>query len=381
MKKIIILLLTLFIVFSCTQPTGEVQTVYVDNPSDNPIIDPDALPIKLALYDGTRLAFYDGSAISTEIVTSNAENARERAFSIDNVLYYYDEFGAVESSYNLPCVPEEILAIESSYSSAVRAVIYQDEIWTLDSINKEEANALGGGYNAYTHIFKYGEEVAPWYTYQFEVESVHHYPATNQIIVIDTAGALHNITDSETPYYFHGDLIVFNVDFTNRTADIVTPEGMQSVDFDENYFYTSRWQICGDTWLSQHGLSYSYTEGLTEHATSLDDFISMVWPNNAKYSLWPAGQREENSEMVSYWLDSTSGFLYRYVPSTDQYSQVVRLYIGPMSYADGNIIAKSVDPQWIDGDLYYHIDGSIKVYDPEMGSIEVFAVDQEIWGW
>ena len=73
--------------------------------------------------------------------------------------------------------------------------------------------------------------------------------------------------------------------------------------------------------------------------------------------------------------------MIRYVPSVDKYDILLKIYQGPNVMGDGNMTAKTLDPQWIDDKLYFHHEGSLKVYDPTIQSVNIFYDDVELWAW
>lgn len=380
MKKILILLF-IALLFGCNMDSGNyiepTENVTDNTPSESlPEVDPEnpenSGAVVFGLYDGSDLTYYDGSTFNTAYTDKKIRQADNRVLSIEDILCYYDENGAVTASYQLPSVPDHILTVDSVSSG--RSTIIGIDVWTFETIDPDTAQDLGAMKKTYTKIYKNSTEFSNWYLNEYEIKNV--YAFENRLIIETTASALVNLSDAAVPFKCYSDLLITDVDYTNRKSIMNDVE----VSFSQNYFYTSKWQKCGDIFQSQHGLVFNGTE-LYENATALQDFISMEWTNGQKYSLWPSGEREENSEYVSYWIDSTSGWLVRYVPSIDSYSFPVRLFIGSMNYADGNMTADTLDPVWIEDKLYFHESGSIYFYDPAYGTVQVFSDDQEIMEW
>lgn len=382
MKKLLFALSILFIFLSCE---SAIQMPPEIIPEDPPVTE-DPLPesdIMFGLYNGTDLKFYDGYSFETAYTNENITYAENRILSIDDTLFYMDENGIPTKSYLLTGVPSALLITNPES----RSIVYQDDFYHLEDITPEWSAANGGLYKPYTHIKKNNVEVDPWFTHQFEVDYITEAP-NGHIVITDKLGSLHNITGPEKPFKIYDGLFIYDLDYTNRRAWISSIDGSQIVYFSENYFYTAKWQQRGDIWISNYGLEYSYSDGITENANALKDFKNPTYPYPINYlpsgekpSLHPAGQREENSEMVSYWICSTSGVLIKYIDSMDRYELIVELYRGPFNYATGNTEAKYLKPQWIEDKLYFHYGGSIRVYDPVIGSVNIFSDDAEIFVW
>jgi hypothetical protein len=195
---------------------------------------------------------------------------------------------------------------------------------------------------------------------------------TGKIILSVDSGTFKNITDSDIPFKLNEDLYIENINIASKIAvmnDI-------NISFNDNYFLTARWQRLGEIWLSNYGHTFSIS-GLSENATDLQNYKTVTIPNGQKRSLWPAGEYQENS----YWFDSTTGTLFKYIVSIDRLNEIGQIFIGPDDYATGNTLAPAVNPIWINDILYFHDSGSIKTYNPITGNINIFAIDQKIWKW
>jgi hypothetical protein len=341
MKKLF-LLLFIALLFSCENPTGltesEIQIIEVtpepeEEPETPPPENPEQKQIILALYDGSELKYYDGESFTTAIISENIIYAQNKTLSVDDILYRFDSYGVEIESFHLTGIPEYLLYVDNSV-------------------------------------------VAFYYSFKSAVQV-----PTGQVIVTENNNQLTNLTDSKVPFKVFPELFIY--DLEGRTAHM----NNIMMSFAENHFYTSRWQKCGDLFYSNYGMIFDNSE-FTENATALQDFKSTTYPyaiaslpNAERPSLHPAGQNYEHSEYVAYFIESTSGHLIRYVPSIDQYQILPKIYQGPNVMSTGNTIAADFKPQWINGELYFHHEGSIKVYNPEIGSVDIFAVDQEVWKW
>ena len=402
MKKLLFVTLIMFM-FSCEQPVdngGSATIIEKDNtedlptptpipttpPSDDqqenePIITP-TLPeqndssILFGLYDGTELKFYDGENFISSY-EGKITYAGNRAMSIDDVLYFMDSEAEATSSYQLPESPDALILPNNTNS---RSLAYQDEIWTLINMTGSESAALGAIGVPHLKIMKNDTEIGHWWNNDYEVDFAVM-TSNNEVLVKSTAGHLYNISGDTVPTQLYGSLYISDIDYTNRRALFHTPEGSEWVNYSTNNFIMGLWQRVGDSYYTNRGAKYTYGQGVTEEATSLFDFVGLKYQYNELYNLNPAGQREENSEMVSYWICSTSGDLYKHIPSVDRYERIKNIYQGAKNYATGNMEYKTVKPEWIDDKLYFHFDNSLNCYDPVDGSVSIVSDSGEVFLW
>lgn len=350
MKKLIYLLMIL-IFLSCEVPTGTNIVTYLP---EDPIDDPEPLPeiedIIMLLYDGLDLRIYDGENFKIIYTSEHIKFGGDKTISIDDYLYRFDSQGIVTESFRLNGIPEALL-------------------WDNgDSYNFSEY-----------FIYKNGDSIGNFF---FDIKSASM-NSRGELIAIDKINGLHNITGSTVPFRLYNGLYISDINYSSKTACI---NGLM-VSFHENYFYNSRWQQCGDKFYSNFGMEF-YGTTFIENSTALQDFKSETFPyvieelaNAQKPSLHPAGQNYEHSEWVAYFIESTSGHLIKYTPSIDSYDILPKLYWTNNIMSDGNLIAESLNPVWIENKMYFHHDGSIKVYDPVIGSVNIFSKEQEVWEW
>lgn len=385
MKKILLVLISMLL-FSCNQPVEyiEVEKQVVKEVEIEKIIEVQAEKSKVekddilfALYDGETLSYYDGENFIPSYF-GKISYAGNGILSVEDILYYMDSKGEEVKTFQLSEAPDKLFINKKETNS--RAVVYEDDIWTLITIDPIDAYNQGAMYKAYTKILMNNIEQGNWYLNEWETDVITKV-STGEIIVKDTMGAYHNISGETIPFKIYGDLYIHDVDYLNRTAHMSTEYGTEIISYNTNNFITGRWQRVDDRWYSHNGNVYVFGGGIYESNTAMYEYINLRHENNERYSLQPAGERSENSEMVSYWIDSTSGDLFKHIPSIDRIDRVKNIYLSTGIYSSGNTLFKTIKPQWIDDKLYFHHDNSVKYYDPVIGGVTVLSDDGEVFVW
>ena len=383
MKKLFTLFLIFAFFFACSNPVqapkvNDVVETNLEDPSNTP-----TNPIKLALYDGEKLIYYDGIAFY-DAYLGNISQAAPRVLSVDDVLYYFDDYGAPMASYWLPAIPEAI-TVKPSGISAKGTIVYDDDVYTLERIDPAEAYSLGALYKEYTRIFENDVEVGSWNLNQWRAKQVFTI-GNGDIVALDDMSAYHNISgDREYWKAFPGGMAIYEHDATHRTAMFTDATGDYPERWGNNIFNSSRWQEAGGAWYSSVGYTWTPSSGLIEHANKLWDFINGPCPvtleNGQKPIVIPAGTRTENSEEVTYWIECDTGYLFRLVASTNTLTNIARIYIGQNTQIYGALVCGTLEPVIIDDVLYFHLDGSIYQYNFATHTVSVFSGDMEIFGW
>ncbi|MDD5006455.1 MAG: hypothetical protein PHS93_08030 [Candidatus Omnitrophica bacterium] len=355
-------------------------------PEPAPVI-PAENPVQFALYDGTNLHYWDG--VTKKIVyTGNVKSAAPRVLAIDNVLNYFDEYGSVEYASWLKIVPTAITIQKKQAKLLSREIVYDDDVWMLDHITPEWAYANGGMYRDYCAIYYNDVMIGNWWDNMWNPAEVFVTESEN-IIARNDYLSFHNINGTENIFkaYPNG-MIIYNVNTSSRNGYFKDNEGTTFSQWGTNYFNGGRWQEADNVWYSHNGYEWSYTAGVTENANALWCFNFQaqypVWvqlANAQTASIATAGVLEENGEEVLYWIECNKGNLFRYIPSINQIDFIFRIYIGDGTKAYGGNQINVIKPVWNEGLMYFHHDGSIKVYDPVAGTVEIFSEDMEIIEW
>ncbi len=368
-------------------PTATPVITPIITPTPIPVI-PAINPVKFALYDGTNLMYYDGE--NTRIAyAGKIKKAADRVLSVDNVLTYFDDYGSVEYSKWLPLAPDAIIIDEVARSRS-RAVVYEDDVWILKHITPEEAYAAGAMYRDYCRMYYNGIEITEpmWWMNQWAPSDII-LSESGLIIARNNLGSYHNINGAEAIYKaYNNGMIIYDVNTSTHSGYFADNEGITHEQWTYNYFNGCRWQEAGDKWYATHGYTWSYTEGLIENAN-----VMWSWTNQSMYptflnlangqaaTILPAGVQIENGEEVTYWIECNLGVLFRFIPSINQMDYTARVYVGDGTRTNGGNLVNVLKPIWNEGLLYFHHDGSIKVYDPVTTVTSIFSEDMEIIEW
>lgn len=406
MKKLFLFTLTVFllsivfVLIGCKQVTEVVPEVIEDPPiiahddpppEEPPVVVDNIENVVLALYDGATLRLWDGTSL-TDAYVGHVVPAGNKKLAFEDVLYYFDDTGNSVHSKWLPVVPDKVIAVKQSSLRAETstlsrsAVAYEDSVITLEDIPPEEAYPLGARYEHYTRIFENGEEIGLWYLNEWECTDVIQ-TASGHILAIDELGNYRNLTDDkniETAY--DGGIMTYNMG--TQEGYISDESGEYAVTWSMNYFDNSRWQLAGGVWYTENGYTWTPETGVLSNvnkmygwnsfATCHEDYDG-IFPS-MPYML-PAGVYYENGEECTYWIECNTGQLYRHIPSVDRLDMIIELYDGDGTREGGIPYFNTLDPQVIDGKMYYHEGGAIKTYDFTTGLVSVFSTDQEVIEW
>lgn len=389
MKKILLTtILLIMLLIGCGNPFENFNPTPTPTPGITPTpipVEPAENPVKFALYDGENLMYYDGENI-TQAYSGTIKKANKRQLSIDNVLNYFDDYGNVEQSDWLAVEPEAIVT-EKNNSSA-RAVVYNDDVWMLDHIPPDVAYSLGGLYKDYTQIYFNNVALGNWWDQIWNPEQIIT-TECGLIIGINNTNSYHNINGDEIIFKaYENGLTIYDVDTDSRSGYFADDEGQTFEEWSFNYFFNCKWQQADGIWYASHGYEWSYTDGLTEQANIMwtmnfyDQYPIFFQLPYAQYaSICPAGVLEENGEEVLYWIECNRGELFKFIPSINQIISITRIYLGDGTRVYGSNQIDVLKPIWIEGGMYFHHDGSIKLFDPGTGLISIFSEDMEIIEW
>lgn len=390
MKRTIILTMLLVVLFTgCGYMPPEIPTLptIAPLPEETPEpISPEVISgeVVLALYDGENLKFWDGNML-TNGYTGVIKKSGPRKISIDNVLYYMDEYGASIHSRWLPGIPAAVLVVPNESKAST---IYEDDIYTLIDIPPDEAYAAGARYKHYTRVFKNGIEIGQWNLNEYEVVSVIE-TASGHIIAQDSMKHWHNLTDNKVIYNaFQDGLMFYNVDDVAMYGSVTDADGDYSFTWGDGFFHHSRWQKAGNTYYSENG--FIWRPGITfiEPANEMygwNKYETYHETYDGVYGerpyLLPSGVYTENGEEVTYWIETVTGHLYRHIPSIDNLDYIIDVYEGLGYRMDAIPYFNTLKPEVIGDDLFYHADGMIRTVDLKTKMVHLFGKDQEVISW
>lgn len=342
--------------------------------------------VKLALYDGSTLRLWDGETLTDAYIGAIREGG-DKKLSIENVLYYFDEYGEAVHSEWLPVVPDHILVDESGIGRG--ETVYEDDVFVIEDITPEEAYALGGLYKHYTRVYKNGEEMnAPWYMNQWWCTDVIQ-TSSGHILGVNEYGSFVNLTDDKDVYDAEdGGLLWY--DMGTEQGNVCDESGEYHITWVTNHFDNGRWQLADGVWYSENGFEWTAAGGVVSDANAM-----YCWNNWTDYSvetvydgayaekpyMLPAGVWSVNGEECTYWIECNTGQLYRHIPSIDSLEMIIELYDGPGTRMGGIPYFNSLDPVIIDGVMYYHESNAVKTFDLSTTLISVFSADMEVIEW
>ena len=336
--------------------------------------------IIFSLYDGEKIMYYDG--IETQIAYyGKINNAGNKKFSINDILYHFDNLGNPTLTEWLPTTPDAIKAIEIKNKS----IVYQDDIWILEDIDPDTALSLGAQYKHYTKIYHNLDVLGLWNLNEWEVKSVINTLSGN-IIAIDTLSGYHNLTGNEAIYYAEDSgLMIHTFNSNTKTAYIKTDTGNYQITWSLNFFNSAKWQKANDIWYSHNGYTFDEINGLQENTNILKDWNVYPYPIETIFAeapvIIPAGVRLENNIEVTYWTECNTGTLYRHVPNVDRIDVITDIYISDGLRTTGIQKASVLKPKIIEDKIYFHEGSNIKEYDFLTGIVNIFSNDMELIVW
>lgn len=314
------------LIISCGGGSGSVNTTEPDIPV---VIDPEPEPENITLdpalfvfKDSGSIKFYDGFALYTW-KTGTGCYADFRRLTYNDTLYTMDDHGKV--------VDSELIQPQHNF-----CVVEPDgDVWLAYNVPPDVAYAAGCLYKTYTKIYYNNTEYGDWMTRDYE--TTDFYLSGADLISVNTTGSLHHINGSKANLNsaFENGFTVYDFNATTRTAKI---DGVD-VSWSLNFFNAAR------VWIKADGVSYS-TNGYTWNGATLTESTSAlaVW-RSAPDALTGyhesgvvifAGVRREASQQVIYLIECNSGYLFRYVPTTNNMTRITRLYNGDGTRTNGN---------------------------------------------
>ncbi len=358
MKRLILITLAITLLIACGDTTVTPRATLPDQPAPEPGDPP--VPYSMLVYDSDGAGFSNGTTYShfiNGIITPVAPSM----FTVNDVLYNVDLFGAVVSTIQLPAMPSAV-------------TLSGPDIWTLETVPAAYAAANGGLNREYTRVWRNYIEQDAWLDRQW---TATHAVSTlsGDIVATDTLGRLYTITGPETPHYAAQDgIFVHSVDAVNRTGRIMTDTGNHNIAWSTNYFNgADEWLELEGTWYSWNGYRWNAADGLTELDTAMATFINWTRP-----VIIEAGTRMDAALERGYWIEANTGWLWEYTPAMDRLETAVRLYVADGARNPGVAYAAVMDPQIVQDELYYTFEGQVWRYDFGSGINGPFVASKSI---
>lgn len=306
--------------------------------------------VRLALLtDATndKLYFYNGVEFSDQSA-DNPKYCGYRCFTDGTTLNYYDSTGDVYASHDLIIAPD-LISRDSTTGTT----------YIVENIDPATALSLGAQHKDYARIYIDNVEQQWWFFNQYIVKDL--FSIGSDVFTKDSNGKFRDINENLTGINAANGLIVWDFDSPSKTAIVRTPDGVDhSVSWAMNNFNNSKyWQFLDGIWYSQNGYEF---DGAT-----LTENVNPLWTWNGEVILG-AG----TDEAALYWIDASTGWLYRHIVSIDSLEQRWRLYNGDGLTSTGYAKIDNLKPVLIRENLYFSDGGAVWKMDVDTGLVGVF---------
>jgi hypothetical protein len=367
----LILAVALSFFVACGNDSGSDPQVIITDPSPPVVVDPDPDPIYgniiIAFHVADETRFYNGQDVKVW-KTGPAVSAGYRKICHGTVLYGLDQTGITTYEKNIIGVPD--------YAAADG-----DNIWLAWRIPPQEALDKGALYKDYLQVYYNATEYGHWYDRQYLAEDF--FLAGSDVMAYGQTGGWRHINGVKTGLRvaIRDGFVVYDFNSTLRTAKI---DGV-NISWATNFFNGANfWLKSGSTWYSQNGYRWDGVT-LTETGCALDDWRAEPYPITLEEApvLISAGTRVEAGETCLYWIECNSGWVFRYVPSTNMNTAYVRIYNGD-GFRDTGLAMASVLKPVINKDLLFFCfdDGMMYKTDLVLKTTAVLGVGAEwVVGW
>lgn len=267
----------------------------------------------------------------------------ENKICVENYIYTYDQYGNLTDTFELS-------------HNADAGIIVNGNIYTCKNITPEESQSLGAMYKYHVQYYYNNAEYGSfWATNQYKV--IEMLCTENGTIASrDLNLSLHDVTGSESIIYAdnNGAEIISDGSLTNMFEYL----NGNLVEFSMNYFkYIKSMIKCGSTYYSNNG--YTFDSSLHENVNCLWDYVDA--PENAYRPNFVAVRNESGHDRI-YYIELSTGWLYKFTPDFNTRVQVVRLYLADGEASTGALYETTINTNQIDGALYYNLENTIYKY-------------------
>jgi len=347
MKTIIILILSSILLISCA-PLPETKAeiiapdiipVVIIPPAEIPGVSPQNIII--AFQTNNQIKFWDGSTLTTW-KTQSGNHAGFRQIAVSDKLYTLEQRGVVTSEKNI------IGTYDFTISDGA-------DVWSLKNIEPQEALDSGHLYKYYTKIYLNAVEYGNCWTRDYK--TLRFIKSGSDILAYGNTGGWRHINGAKTGFRaVNEDFNIYDVNTTLKTGKI----NLIDISYTLNYFLASEhYQKSGSIWYSWNGYKWDGAALIQNSGCALE-----AWRQTATYPislpepavLIAAGVHKESGEDVLYYIECNSGWLFRYVPSTNIMTQKTRLYNGDGYRATGLYYKDILKPVMAGDALYFLFD-------------------------
>lgn len=346
-----------------TDDTPPPDEIPVGGDGDGDITDPENDIVKVVLFTNSALKFYDENIIWTWKSTYSAR-AESGVYSSENVLYYLNEYGQTIDADNLVVEPDFIRIIDG-------------DIYIIENIPPEDAFAQGALYKNYTKIYLNNVEYGNWLTRDYKI--IKTVVSNDELYGQIETGAWYHLNGLLTDINIaQEDLAIYDYDTDTKTAKI----NNIPVSWITNFMNSAKyWLKSDEIWYSQNGYTFDGAT-LTEDGSILTDWRIAPFLTGYTDAPWmiSAGRRWENGEYVLYWIECNSGWVIRFVPSSNQQTLFIRIYTGDGERTTGVYYKDLLKPIIIENHLYFIYDAQTYRYNFTTGLTGHFASGvSEVW--
>lgn len=346
MRTTLIFIIVAFIFNACA-PSPETKAEIIA-PDIIPIIitPPETIPgvspsnIIITFQADNKIKFWDGSAL-TVWKSESGNHAGFRQIAVADKLYILEQRGIITAEKN----------IIGTYDSTIADGA---DVWSLYNIPPAEAESLGMMYKDYTKIYLNAIEYGTWQSRPYK--TLRFIKSGSDILAYGNTGGWRHINGSKTGFRaVNEDFNIYDVNTTLKTGKI----NLIDISYTLNFFLASEhYQKSGSTWYSWNGYKWDGSS-IIQTGCALE-----AWRQETTYPitlseaavLIGAGTRIEAGETVLYYIECNSGYLFRYVPSTNIMSQKTRLYVGDGTRATGLYYANILKPVAASDAIYFCFD-------------------------
>jgi hypothetical protein len=305
----------------------------------------------LVYYDSGTVKFFNGSSIYIGYTGASCY-AGERAISVADKVYYMDSNGNITDQISLNIEPDFCV------------VDLDNNVWTGESLNPEES--YNAGLIARYHLKVYKNNV---YVKTIQAEIVSMFLCGSDVIAINNVGAYFDISGDKENINSASEFVIYDFNATTKTAKI---DGV-NISWSLNYFsgaksWNGPYAWNGYKWdgatLSENGSALTCWRVRSEYPITLSENAVVI----------AAGSSIFNMETHYFFIECNSGWLFKYIPSSDTLVQVTRLYTGDGTRATGIYYSKILQAVCSYDSLYFKFDDG-GLYRMRFDSMQIGFID------
>lgn len=305
--KVLMAFIFIFLFLNCSgeQEKSEKTVVITETPEQPEVPENDI--IKISLWTGEKLDFYDGNEIFTwaSCVTRRAES---QIYSHEDILYFLGEYGETVDVEYL-CITPDFISLDSS-----------ENIWIIKNIDPVESYENGSFPCWHTKVFLNNVEYGTWQSRDWKTEEL--VISENNVYTRGLSGGWRCVNNELSDIVIvQENFVVHNFDSTLHTATINETDVSWT-----NFFNAARhWLKLDNTWYSQNGYTFDGTT-LNEYGSVLTDWRTR--PYITGYTQGPVLISAGIYLNKLYYIECNSGWVIEYNPRTNIQQLYLKIYNG-----------------------------------------------------